>query len=232
MAIVVSMVSRSNGQRRVLSGSLDVCRQYSTRAKPCALYEKESDYNEDRRDDDNRGMCRPNEECLPPNDRAKHGYCQCKLGFVRLLDTGKCVADGQNPSSTEGNTTSSDLEFELHAGDDRTLTLPTNQIDLSGRLVFKTNKSEVNVSTINSRRWTLSWALKSSSNGGKADLSHEVDSSSRTTVKQLSEGTYEFEFQLKDNEGTKLASDVVKVEVIAGERRSVADEGEASNLFF
>ena len=228
MGIAESMVSGPSTQGRVSPVSSGVCRQYSSRGKPCALYEKELDYGEDRGVEDNRGMCRKNEECLPPNDRAKHGYCQCKVGFVRAKDNGRCLEDEQNqfttlsiPSFTESTSITSDFEFELKAGDDRTLTLPTNQIDLSGHLVFKSNKSEVSVTTINSRRWTLSWSLKSSSNGGKVDLSVQDDSPSRVSVKQLREGIYEFELQLKDKQGVKLASDAVKVEVIAGKGRSV-----------
>ena len=160
------------------------------------------------------------------------------MGFVHQKETGKCVADEQNsqtslsiPSSSESTSTSSDFEFEVQAGEDRTVTLPTSQIDLSGRLVFKSNKSEVNAATINSRSWTLSWSLKSSTNGGKADLSRRDDLPSRVTAKRLQEGIYEFELQLNDNQGAKLASDVVKVEVISGERRRTSAHVDGWNVF-
>ena len=35
-------------------------------------------------------------------------------------------------------------------------------------------------------------------------------------VKQLREGIYEFEFELNDQQGTILTSDIVKVEVLSG----------------
>ncbi|UJR37839.1 hypothetical protein I4U23_030529 [Adineta vaga] len=213
---------RKNGFRRING----VCRQYLPRSRPCAIYEK--DYQEtdnDGDDDDNehdqntiRGRCKKNEECLPPSDRAKHGYCQCKSGFIRKTDNGKCLVDDRISTSTTSMKTtsiSSTYDLEVQTGHDQIISLPLNQVDLSGHILYKSNKSEVDMSILNNRNLSLFWILKSSTNGAKIDLTNQENLPSHIVVKELREGIYEFELQLKDKAGIVLASNVVKVEVIS-----------------
>jgi hypothetical protein len=170
-------------------------------------------------DHNNRGKCRKNEECVPPNDRAKHGYCQCKVGFIRKSDNGKCVTDKQenlSTASTKSTSISSLFDIEVQAGNDQIITLPTTQIDLYGHVLYKSNKSEINISELNNKNYTLFWSLKSSTNGAKVDISSQQDLTSHILVEELREGVYEFEFKLNDKEGKTLASDIVKIEVLAG----------------
>jgi hypothetical protein len=199
---------------------LGACRQYLPRAKPCAVYETDYVGNDDDDDDNiNRGKCKKNEECLPPNDRAKHGYCQCKLGFIRKSDNGKCVVNNEKTFSTTSSTPISSLfDIEVQAGDDQIITLPTDQIDLYGRVLYKSNKSEINISMLNNRNLTLFWSLKSSTNGAKIDISKQEDLTSHILVKQLREGIYEFELKLNNKEGITLTSDIVKIEVVSGKK--------------
>jgi len=201
---------------------LGACRQYLPHAKPCAVYETDYEGNNDDDDDNiNRGKCKKNEECLPPNDRAKHGYCQCKLGFIRKNDNGKCVVDNEKTLSITSSTTSSTpisslFDIEVQAGDDQIITLPTDQIDLYGHVLYKSNKSEINMSMLNNRNLTLFWSLKSSTNDVEIKLLKQEDVASHVVVKDLQEGVYEFELKLDDQQGRTLVSDVMKVEVVSG----------------
>jgi hypothetical protein len=202
---------------------LGVCRQYLAHTKPCALYENIYEYNDDDLEDNNQGKCQKNEECLPPNDRAKHGYCQCRLGFIRKTDNGKCIIDKKEdlstiPSTKSTSISSSSFDIEVQAGDDQIITLPTNQIDLYGHVLYKSNKSEINMSMLNNRNLTLFWSLKSSTNGAKVDISKQEDLTSHILVKQLREGIYEFELKLNNKEGITLTSDIVKIEVVSGKK--------------
>lgn len=230
---------RSKDRRRVSFDSffflLGVCRQYLSRTKPCALYEKDYELNNDGDEDvegNNRGLCRKNEECLPPNDRAKHGYCQCKTGFIRKTDNGLCIPDkrdnllttstkstsislSSSSSSSSSSTSSSSIDIEVQAGDDQTITLPTNQVDLNGHIIYKSNKSEINLSELDKQNLTLSWSLKSSTNDAKIDISNQDELTSHILVKHLREGIYEFEFKLNNKQGLTLASDIVKIEVLS-----------------
>ncbi len=45
-----------------------VCRDYSKHSQSCEVFLNE---------------CGVNEECLPLNQRAKHGTCQCNIGYIR-----------------------------------------------------------------------------------------------------------------------------------------------------
>ncbi|CAF5179850.1 unnamed protein product, partial [Rotaria magnacalcarata] len=158
-----------DGEFRRIKG---VCRQYLPRTKPCAVYEADSEnnHNDDDLDTGNRGQCRKNEECLPPSDRAKHGYCQCKLGFTRLDSSRKCVVDNKEEQSTEVHVESSTKsisssslgDFIVEAGDDQIITLPKDEVDLNGRVLHKSNKSEVDLSILNSQNLNLLWSLKTS----------------------------------------------------------------------
>ncbi|CAF1062140.1 unnamed protein product [Adineta ricciae] len=205
-----------SGYRRING----VCRQYLPNTKPCAIYEKdfqETDDNEDLDQTVNRGRCKKNEECLPPNDRAKHGYCQCKLGFLRTSGNGKCLADERMTTFTTSTPTtsiSSSFDLEVQAGDDQTISLPTDQVDLSGQVLYKSNKTKIEMSILANRNLSLFWILKSSTNGAKINLINQENSQSHIVVKQLREGIYEFELQLKNREGIVLATDVMKVQVI------------------
>ena len=199
-----------------------VCRQYLSRTKPCALYEKDFEIDDNDYEDNNRGRCKKNEECLPPNDRAKHGYCQCKLGFMRKTEDGKCIIDKQenlltsSTQSTSISSTSSSFDFEVEAGDDQIIMLPKNQIDLYGHVLYKSNKSEINLSILNQENLTLFWSLKSSTNDdGEIKFSNQEDVASHVIVKELREGVYEFELKLNDQQGRTLASDAVKVEALS-----------------
>jgi hypothetical protein len=180
------------------------------------LYEKDYENNDDNdMVENNRGKCRKNEECLPPNDRAKHGYCQCKLNFIRKTDNGKCVLEKQEDLPTKSpSISSSSLDFEVQAGEDQTITLPTNQIDLYGHVLYKSNRSEINVSILNNQNLTLLWSLKSSTNNAKIDITNPDNA--HILVKQLQEGNYEFELKLYNDQGTTLTSDIVKIEVLPG----------------
>ncbi|CAF4358617.1 unnamed protein product [Rotaria socialis] len=202
-----------------------VCRQYLPRTKPCAVYEADSETNQydDDSDNDNRGKCRKNEECLPPSDRAKHGYCQCKLGFTRLDSSRKCVIDNKEEQSTEVHVESSTKsissssldDFIVEAGDDQIITLPKDEVDLNGRVLHKSNKSGVALSILNNQHLNLLWSLKTSTSEAKVDISNQSDLASHVVVKQLRAGIYEFELKLNDKQGATLASDVIKIEVIS-----------------
>ncbi|CAM2721049.1 unnamed protein product [Rotaria socialis] len=202
-----------------------VCRQYLPRTKPCAVYEADSETNQydDDSDNDNRGKCRKNEECLPPSDRAKHGYCQCKLGFTRLDSGRKCVIDNKEEQSTEVHVESSTKsissssldDFIVEAGDDQIITLPKDEVDLNGRVLHKSNKSGVALSILNNQHLNLLWSLKTSTSEAKVDISNQSDLASHVVVKQLRAGIYEFELKLNDKQGATLASDVIKIEVIS-----------------
>jgi len=74
------------------------------------------------------------------------------------------------------------------------------------------------MSILNNQNFTLFWSLKSSTNSGKIDISNQEDLTSHILVKQLREGIYEFELKLNDQQGTTLASDIVKVEVLSGKK--------------
>jgi hypothetical protein len=111
---------------------------------------------------------------------------------------------------------SSPSDFEVQAGDDQIITLPRNQIDLYGHVFYKSNHHEINTPILNNQNLTLSWSLKSSTNGAKIDISNPEDLASHILVKQLQEGIYEFELKLNDKQGTILASDIVKIEVLSG----------------
>jgi len=202
---------------------IGVCRQYLPHTKPCALYEKNYETDDDYLEDDSQGRCKKNEECLPPNDRAKHGYCQCKLGFIRKTTDGQCVVDKQPDLSTPStkstsspSSPSSSFDLEVQAGDDQIITLPTDQIDLYGNVLYKSNKSAINLSILNKESFTLFWSLKSSTNGAKIDLSNQENITPHILIKQLREGIYEFELKLNNKQGITVASDTVKVEVISG----------------
>ena len=220
MAIVVSMVKikkRCVGSRRDSFLLVGVCRQYLPRTQPCALYEKDDDNRDDETDENNGGKCRKNEECLPPNDRAKHGYCQCKLGFVRRNDKSRCVIDKDAITSTESLPTASPVfDLEIKAGDDQIIKLPTNQIDLSGHILFKSNQSEINGAILKNQNWTASWSLKSSTNNAKVEITNPDETVTHVLVKQLREGNYEFELKVNDDQGRTLASNVVKIDVLPG----------------
>ncbi|CAF0871946.1 unnamed protein product [Adineta steineri] len=213
----VCLCDRKNGYRRING----VCRQYLLHAKPCAIYENNDDEEDNLDSNTNHGKCNKNEECLPPNDRAKHGYCQCKLGFLRTTDTGKCVMDDNQEILLKTSTiamkttsiSSSLFDLEVNAGDDQIITLPKNQIDLYGHILYKSNKSEIDMSILNNKNLTLFWILKSSTNGAKINISNQEDLTSHTVIKQVREGIYEFELKLNNKEGNTLASDIVKVEV-------------------
>jgi hypothetical protein len=175
------------------------------------LYERDYENNDDvDLEGNNRGKCRKNEECLPPNDRAKHGYCQCKLGFTRKAEDGKCL---QEDASTKSPSVSL-VDFEVQAGEDQIITLPTNQIDLYGHVLYKSNKSEIDVSILKNLNLTLSWSLKSSTNNAKIDITNPDNVVTHVLVKQLQEGNYEFELKLTNDQGTTLVTDSVKVEVL------------------
>ncbi|CAF3884978.1 unnamed protein product [Rotaria magnacalcarata] len=211
-----------DGEFRRIKG---VCRQYLPRTKPCAVYEADSEnnHNDDDLDTGNRGQCRKNEECLPPSDRAKHGYCQCKLGFTRLDSSRKCVVDNKEEQSTEVHVESSTKsisssslgDFIVEAGDDQIITLPKDEVDLNGRVLHKSNKSEVDLSILNSQNLNLLWSLKTSTDDAKVDVSNQSDLASHVVVKQLRAGIYEFELKLNNKQGATLASDVIKIEVIS-----------------
>ncbi|CAF3864394.1 unnamed protein product, partial [Rotaria sp. Silwood2] len=210
----ICLCDGNNDYRRIKG----VCRQYLPHTKPCAIYETDYENNDDD-DDDDRGKCKRNEECLPPSDRAKHGYCQCKLGFIRKDANRKCVIDKQENLSTVSSTKSTSIsslyDFEVQAGDDQTIILPHNEVDLSGHVLYKSNKKEVDISILKNQKFTLFWSLKSSTNGATVDISHQEDLTSHILVKQLREGIYEFELKLNDKQGTTLASDIVKIEVLS-----------------
>lgn len=183
------------------------------------MYEKDDDTNndDDETDDSSAGKCRKNEECLPPNDRAKHGYCQCKLGFIRN-EKNRCVVEKEAIVSTESSPTASPgFDLEIKAGDDQIIKLPTNQIDLYGHILFKSNQSEINGAELKSRNSTVSWTLKSSTNNVKVEMTNPDETMTHVLVKQLSEGSYEFELKVNDDQGRTIASDVVKVDVLPGE---------------
>ncbi|CAF0943448.1 unnamed protein product [Rotaria sordida] len=212
---------RNNYFRRING----VCRQYLPRTKPCVLYETDYDNNNNNDNDDDdydRGRCKKNEECLPPNDRAKHGYCQCKLGFIRKDINEKCVIENQEYSSTislisstKSTSISSLYDFIVQAGDDQIITLPKHEIDLYGHVLYKSNKSEIDMSILKNQNLNLFWSLKSSTNGAKIDIPNQEDLTSHILVKELREGIYEFELKLNDKHGTTLASDTVKIEVLS-----------------
>ncbi len=108
------------------------------------------------------------------------------------------------------------MDFEVQAGEDQTITLPTNQIDLYGHVLYKSNKSEINVSILNNQNLTLLWSLKSSTNNAKIDITNPDNTATHILVKKLQEGNYQFEFKLNNDQGTTLISDIVKVEVLPG----------------
>jgi hypothetical protein len=202
-----------------------VCRQYSTRGKPCAVYGKNDISTDETIDDETSGMCKKTEECLPPNDRAKHGYCQCRLGYVRSMDTDKCIEDQTNQLSSVSivsatSSTSAMIDVEVQAGDDQVITLPVNQIELNGRVISKLNKTDLIMSVLNSQKLNLIWSLKSSTDQSPVDIFQQKDVPSHVTVKQLRQGTYQFELTLIDKQGATIASDVVKIEVAPGNRMS------------
>ena len=207
---------------------IGVCRQYISRTKPCAIYEKDRDsVDEITTEDTSRGLCRRNEECLPPNDRAKHGYCQCKLGFTRASESSKCLVDGQynvtgasTGSPTKSTRVSSLSDIEVQAGEDQTLVLPTSQVDFYGHVFQKSNRSEMDLAALKRQNLNLVWSLKSSNNGAQVDILKQGDVAAYVMVKGLREGVYEFELQLNNDQGTTLASDTVKVEVVAGKIRT------------
>ncbi|CAF0992232.1 unnamed protein product [Rotaria sp. Silwood1] len=214
----ICLCDHNNDFRRIKG----VCRQYLPHAKPCAIYEIDDENNDIvNDDDDDRGRCKKNEECLPPSDRAKHGYCQCKFGFLRKDVNRQCVIDKQTNlttisliSSTKSTSISSLYDFEVQAGDDQTIILPKNEIDLSGHILYKSNKSEVDISILKNQNFNLFWSLKSSTNDAKVDISNQENLATHILVKQLREGIYEFELKLNDKQGTTLASDIVKIEVL------------------
>ena len=203
---------------------IGLCRQYVPHAKPCGIHEIDYESIDNNSDDDNTGRCGENEECLPPSDRAKHGYCQCKLGFIRKDDHRKCVADNRESlstnflTSTKSTLISSLFDIEVDAGDDQTIILPTNQVDLFGHVLYKSNKSEVDMSELNKRKLNLFWSLKSSTNETKVDISTQEGLASHAFVKQLRKGIYEFQLKLNDKNGQTLASDVTKIELLSGIR--------------
>lgn len=201
---------------------IGICRQYLSRSQPCALYEKDDDNNEDDDTEEiSRGKCRKNEECLPPNDRAKHGYCQCKLGFIRKNEKGRCVIEKETTVSTESSPTqSTSIDLKITAGDDQIVKLPNNQIDLYGHIFVKSNGSEINGAVLKNQNWTILWALKSSTNNAKVEITNPDDTPTHVLVKQLQEGSYEFQVKLNDNQGRMIASDVVKVDVLPGRMRN------------
>jgi hypothetical protein len=148
------------------------------------------------------------------------------LGFIRKSDNGKCIVDKQmngtsvstSSSSTKSTSISSLFDIDVNAGDDQTIVLPINQIELYGHVLYKSNKSEIDISVLNSQNLNLLWSLKSATNGAKVEISNQEGSASHIVVKQLREGTYEFEFKLNDKQGITLASDTVKIEVLSGKK--------------
>jgi len=153
--------------------------------------------------------------------------CVCQKGYIRKNEDGKCVIDKLEDSttiSTKSTTVSSSsslFDIEVQAGDDQIITLPTNQIDLYGHVLYKSNKSEINPSIFDNQNYTLFWSLKSSTNGAKIDFSNQENLASHVLVEQLREGIYEFELKLNDKQGITLASDVVKVEVLSGKKKVI-----------
>lgn len=65
---------------------------------------------------------------------------------------------------------------------------------------------------------TLIWSLKSSNNEAKVDISNQEKIASHITIKELREGTYEFELKLINQQGTTVSSDIVKIEVLASKK--------------
>lgn len=68
-----------------------VCREYLPNQAGCTMYLNECD-NED------------NEECVAfHSNRAKHGTCQCQIGFRRDFKTFRCMPTNDNDSSEEND---------------------------------------------------------------------------------------------------------------------------------
>lgn len=171
--------------------------------------------NQDEDEQNDRGTCRRNEECLPPNDRAKHGYCQCKLGYIRITDNGKCVLDKPDSTTVSVMTTVAPLtEFQVLTSEDQVISLPASQTDLYARVLLKSTRTELDQSALKNLNLTLSWSLKSSTNKGQLDILHQDELSTHVLVKKLQQGVYKFEVVLRDSQGVSLASNIVKVEVI------------------
>lgn len=217
----VCLCDRNSGFRRING----VCREYSSHSQPCALYENDNGDFDELLEGFNVGRCRKNEECLPPSDRAKHGYCQCKVGYKRSSETNKCEEEydvqttnstTDTPIITSVKTTSNPFQIEVQTGENQKITLPTSQVDLYGKAIFKSDAKEINRTMLHAQSWNFLWSIKSSSNGAHVDLIPQDDSPSHTIAKNLQQGVYEFELKLVDSEGKPLASNVVQVEVIGG----------------
>src|SRR5690606_36189441 len=112
------------------------------------------------------------------------------------------VKDNEGASASDEITVSvnaaSNNTPSVSAGDDKTLTLPTNSISISG------NASDSDGS-ISSYKWTKS-------SGPDATL-QDADKA-QLKVSEMVEGSYIFKFTVKDNDGAS-ASDEVKVTVNA-----------------
>lgn len=148
---------------------------------------------------------------MPPNDRARHGYCQCKLGYLRSSETGKCVAT--DISSTSATKT---VDIQVDAGEDQNLISPMSQADLIGRVLFQSNKTIIDASILANHSWRLIWSLKASDEDEQVELIKDQSSPFHVTVKNLKTGTYEFELQLIDEQGSKIAVDQIQIQVSPG----------------
>ncbi|CAF4832528.1 unnamed protein product, partial [Rotaria magnacalcarata] len=80
-----------------------------------------------------------------------------------------------------------------------------DEVDLNGRVLHKSNKSEVDLSILNSQNLNLLWSLKTSTDDAKVDVSNQSDLASHVVVKQLRAGIYEFELKLNNKQGATLA---------------------------
>lgn len=127
------------------------------------------------------------------------------------------------PVGTESTSILPLYDFEVRAGDDQTVTLPKNDVDLYGHVLYKSNNSELNIAVLNGLNLNLIWSVKSSTNGAKVDISNQPDLASHAIIKQLQEGTYEFELKLNNKQGTTVASDIVQVQVIASKKIRIND---------